>query len=62
MSLQIVPKKANTATVQFRIDPDTKQMLTKLRNHYGVTSGPLIKKMIQYHYKDLMKLEDFRKD
>ena len=28
MKLEFQSKKPNTATVQFRIDPDTKQMLT----------------------------------
>jgi len=50
MKLNITKKKPNTQTVQFRIDPETKQKLTYLRNHYGVGSGPLIKQMIVQSY------------
>ena len=47
MRLEFNKEKANTQTVQFRIDPDTNKMLTALRKHYDVTTGVLIKKMIE---------------
>ena len=53
MKLDIEIKKPNTQTVQFRIDPDTKQMLTFLRKHYGCTSGVLLKQMIKQSYESI---------
>ena len=53
MKLTFQNKKPNTATVQFRIDPTTKQKLTALRNHYGVRTGELIKEMINVSYKSI---------
>lgn len=53
MKLDIPTRKPNTQTVQFRIDPDTKQMLTYLRKHYGCTSGILLKQMIKQSYESL---------
>lgn len=50
MKLDIKKEKPNTQTVQFRIDPDTNTMLTKLRHHYGVSNGKLIKQMIRQSY------------
>ena len=47
MKLEFTKEKPNTKTVQFRIDPDTSQMLTKLRSHYGVTTGVLLKEMFE---------------
>ena len=46
MKLNFEVKKANTAGVQFRIDPDTKKKLTALKKYYGVGTGVLIKQMI----------------
>jgi len=51
MKLDIRVEKPNTQTVQFRIDPDTNTMLTKLRHHYGVTNGRIIKQMIRQCYE-----------
>ena len=53
MLLKFDSKKPNTATVQFRIDPETKKMMTFLRKHYGVTTGVLIKEMIKQSYNSL---------
>mgnify|MGYP003328050594 CR=1 FL=1 len=53
MKLNIQVNKPNTQTVQFRIDPDTNQMLTKLRKHYGVSNGILIKEMIKQSYAEI---------
>lgn len=53
MKLNFKQNKPNTRTVQFRIDPDTHQMLTALRKHHEVKTGKLIKKMIEIHYKEL---------
>ena len=55
MKLNIPIKQANTKTVQFRIDPETSKMLTKLRSHYGTTSGVLLKEMIKETYKSVYK-------
>ena len=57
MKLNIPIKQANTKTVQFRIDPETSKMLTKLRSHYGTTSGVLLKEMIKETYKSVYKKE-----
>lgn len=57
MKLKFNSSKPNTATVQFRIDPDTKKKLTALRNHYGVTTGVLIKEMILESYKSILPSE-----
>ena len=54
MRLSFQNKKPNTATVQFRIDPTTKQKLTALRNHYGVRTGELIKEMINVSYQSII--------
>jgi hypothetical protein len=51
-----VPKK-NTTGIQFRIDPDTKKMLTALKNYYKVGTGALIKKMIQTSYESLSDID-----
>lgn len=53
MLLKIDAKKPNTATVQFRIDPETKKQLTTLRKHYGVTTGVLLKQMIIQSYQSI---------
>lgn len=53
MLLKFDNKKPNTATVQFRIDPETKKKMTFLRRHYGVTTGVLIKEMINQSYNSL---------
>jgi len=53
MKLQFKTKKANTRTVQFRIDPDTHQMLTALRKYHEVKTGKLIKQMIEIHYNEI---------
>ena len=55
MKLAFQNKKPNTATVQFRIDPLTKQKLTALRNYYGVRTGELIKEMISSDQKEAEK-------
>ena len=57
MKLEFQSKKPNTATVQFRIDPDTKQMLTALRKHYNVRTGELLKKMIQTCHSSLSEID-----
>lgn len=53
MKLDITRHKPNTQTVQFRIDPDTNRMLTKLRSYYGVSNGVLIKQMIRQSYESV---------
>ena len=53
MKLEFDISKPNTATIQFRIDPDTKKMLTAVKKHYGVGTGQLLKKMIQECYKSI---------
>ena len=53
MKLEFHKEKPNTKTVQFRIDPDISQMLTKLRSHYGVTTGVLLKEMIKLSYESI---------
>lgn len=53
MKLEFDISKPNTATIQFRIDPFTKKMLTALKKHYGVGTGQLLKKMIQECYKSI---------
>jgi len=53
MKLEFYVSKPNTATIQFRIDPDTKKMLTAVKKHYGVGTGQLLKKMIQECYKSI---------
>jgi predicted DNA-binding protein len=53
MLLKFNTGKPNTATVQFRIDPETRKKLTMLRNHYGVTTGVLIKEMIIQSYQSI---------
>ena len=53
MKLEFHKEKPNTKTVQFRIDPDTSQMLTKLRSHYCVTTGVLLKEMIKLSYESI---------
>jgi antitoxin component of RelBE/YafQ-DinJ toxin-antitoxin module len=53
MKLQFDVSKPNTATIQFRIDPNTKKMLTAVKKHYGVGTGQLLKKMIQECYKSI---------
>ena len=57
MLLKFNTGKPNTATVQFRIDPETRKKLTMLRNHYGVTTGVLIKEMILESYKSILPSE-----
>jgi len=57
MKLHFEVKKPNTTGVQFRIDPDTKKMLTALKKFYGVGTGPLIKQMIVQSYKSLSKVD-----
>jgi hypothetical protein len=57
MKLDFNLKKPNTTTVQFRIDPDTKKMLTALKKFYGVGTGPLIKQMIVQSYKSLSEVD-----
>ena len=56
MKLNIVTKKPNTATVQFRIDPDTKKKLTALKKFYGVGTGTLIKQMIVQCHESLTEV------
>ena len=53
MKLEFDVSKPNTATIQFRIDPFTKKMLTALKKHYGVGTAQLLKKMIQECYKSI---------
>ena len=53
MKLEFHKEKPNTKTVQFRIDPDTSQMLTKLRSHDGVKTGVLLKEMIKLSYESI---------
>ena len=53
MKLEFHKEKPNTKTVQFRIDPDTSQMLTKLGSHYGVTTSVLLKEMIKLSYESI---------
>ena len=53
MKLEFDISKPNTATIQFRIDPNTKKMLTAVIKHYGVGTGQLLKKMIQECYKSI---------
>tara|TARA_A100001515_G_scaffold4810_1_gene4624 strand:- start:71 stop:244 length:174 start_codon:yes stop_codon:yes gene_type:complete len=53
MKLEFDISKPNTATIQFRIDPNTKKMLTAVKKHYGVGTGQLLKKMIQECYKSI---------
>ena len=53
MKLEFDVSKPNTATIQFRIDPNTKKMLTAVRKHYGVGTGQLLKKMIQECHKSI---------
>lgn len=50
MKLHFKEHKANTKTVQFRIDPDTHKKLTFLRNFYKVRTGELLKHMIDLAY------------
>ncbi len=57
MKLNFEVKKPNTTGIQFRIDPDTKKMLTALKNFYGVGTGILIKQMIVQCYESLSKLD-----
>jgi len=57
MKLKFDSSKPNTATVQFRIDPDNKKKLTALRNYYGVTTGVLIKEMIIKSYESILPSE-----
>ena len=57
MKLKFDTSKPNTATIQFRIDPDSRKKLTALRNHYGVTTGVLIKEMIIESYKSILPSE-----
>ena len=57
MRLEFNKEKANTQTVQFRIDPDTNKMLTALRKHYDVTTGVLIKKMIEMAFESLSDID-----
>ena len=57
MKLNFEIKKPNTATIQFRIDPDTKKMLTALKNFYGVGTGTLVKQMIVQCYESLSKID-----
>ncbi len=54
MLLKFPNTKPNTQTVQFRIDPDTKKQMTFLRNHYGVTTGILLKEMIRECYRSVI--------
>jgi hypothetical protein len=53
MKLEFDMPKKNTSGIQFRIDPETKRMLTALKNFYKVGTGVLIKKMIQTSYASL---------
>tara|TARA_Y100000401_G_scaffold60073_1_gene47634 strand:- start:224 stop:400 length:177 start_codon:yes stop_codon:yes gene_type:complete len=57
MKLPIERKKANTSSVRFRIDPDTKKKLTALKKHYGVRTGDLMKVMIVECHKSLAEIE-----
>ena len=57
MKLNFEVKKANTAGVQFRIDPDTKKKLTALKKYYGVGTGVLIKQMICQCHESLAEVE-----
>ena len=57
MKLPIERKKANTSSVRFRIDPDTKKKLTALKKHYGVGTGELMKAMIVECHKSLAEIE-----
>ena len=57
MKLNIKTKKANTAGVQFRIDPDTKKKLTALKKFYGVGTGVLIKQMIVQCHESLSEVD-----
>ena len=59
MKLEFKKAKQNTQGVQFRIDPKTNQNLTALRNYYSaeagrkVTTGEILKKLINQHSKDV---------
>ena len=55
MKLEFDVSKPNTTTIQFRIDPFTKKMLTALKKHYGVGTGQLFKKMIVECYKSIQE-------
>tara|TARA_R110002020_G_scaffold103431_1_gene242236 strand:+ start:277 stop:483 length:207 start_codon:yes stop_codon:yes gene_type:complete len=49
----------NTQVVSFKVDPQTNQNLTALRNLYTketkrkVTTGEIVKKLINIHYKEI---------
>lgn len=55
MKLEFKHNKPNTQTVQFRIDPTTKKMLTMLKNHYKVGTGELLKEMIRVSHESIRK-------
>ena len=56
MKLNFEVKKKNTTGIAFRIDPDTKKMLTALKNHYNVGTGELIKEMIRTCHSSLSEI------
>ena len=57
MKLDFEVKKKNTTGIQFRIDPDTKKMLTALKNYYNVGTGELLKQMIKQCHESLSEVD-----
>ena len=54
----------NTQVVSFKVDPQTNQNLTALRNLYTketkrkVTTGEIVKKLINIHYEQIQGVDN----
>lgn len=54
----------NTQLVSFKVDPQTNQNLTALRNLYTketkrkVTTGEIVKKLINIHYAEILGVDN----
>tara|TARA_Y100001951_G_scaffold14592_1_gene9808 strand:+ start:733 stop:957 length:225 start_codon:yes stop_codon:yes gene_type:complete len=58
-------KGKNTKLVSFKVDPQTSQNLTAIRNYYSkdanrrVTTGEIVKQLINLHYEELFSDESW---
>ena len=63
MKLNFKAAKQNTRLVTFKVDPITSKNLTSLRTLYSkeakrrVTTGEIVKQLINLHYADVFKME-----